>query len=226
MLHKKLLTVLAISGLILFIGSIGFVFYRPKTVPNTSTADHVLWFQDPSAVNQSGVCYINWQVTSYSASMMEGDQQALTVSVNNSCSFKVQADFDLEAFTFDVIQPDRMFSLDPDASRSISWLVRANRNGDILVNGMFSSQNGVGLVVNKDSETLKISVTTTFGLNPQLLQWLPYLGTFLGPMLTAPWWYEQWQKYREKKQAEGASDAASSPKSQPAKKRKYARSHR
>jgi hypothetical protein len=164
-----------------------------------SGANHALSLENPNAVNQSETCSVYWKIDSYKSSMMEGDGQTLIARVNSYCTFKVQVDFNLQTSGFELSKTDGMVPLDPGASGSTSWLVTANKTGAILVNAMAFSPNNDVVPVNTNSEMLNISVTTIFGLNPQLLQVLSSLGTFLGPMLTAPWWYEQWQKYREKK---------------------------
>jgi len=46
---------------------------------------------------------------------------------------------------------------------------------------------------------LGVTVTNALGLTAGQLQILSALSTILGPMLTVPWWFEQWQKWRARK---------------------------
>ena len=54
--------------------------------------------------------------------------------------------------------------------------------------------------VGHHSYTFGIYVTNVMGLSPLQAEVLSYLGFFLGPMLTLPWWYGQWQERKKKKE--------------------------
>jgi hypothetical protein len=48
-------------------------------------------------------------------------------------------------------------------------------------------------------KVLTIDVKTVFGLTPQQAAVLGQIGVFLGPVLTAPYWYGKWQERRARK---------------------------
>ncbi|MCI0393915.1 MAG: hypothetical protein L0332_15985 [Chloroflexi bacterium] len=126
--------------------------------------------------------------------MTERESQALNVTlVNGSGVVDCPVTVSLLAPNFDLAPPTAERNVVVPVSGEplvLAWILSPRRTGsfEIVVTTDFESQ------------TLGIVVTTVLGLTAGQAQVLSVLATFLGPMLTAPWWYEQWEKRRKERQ--------------------------
>jgi hypothetical protein len=66
----------------------------------------------------------------------------------------------------------------------------------------------IAVTAGNQTQVIGIVVTNVLGLTAAQVEILSYISSFLGPMLTAPWWYEQWEKRRGKAKREEVEAAA------------------
>jgi hypothetical protein len=136
--------------------------------------------------------------------MTEKESQTLRIVLANTegvetCHTAVR----LAAVNFEVAPPaaERLVALEPGGNPvTLLWILKPKETGSFE------------LAVTAGSETwiLGIVVTNVLGFTAVQVQILSYISSLLGPMLTAPWWYEQWQKRQAAKieAAEKALNAA------------------
>jgi hypothetical protein len=55
----------------------------------------------------------------------------------------------------------------------------------------------IAITAGNQTQVIGIVVTNVLGFTAAQVQILSYVSSFLGPMLTAPWWYEQWEKRKK-----------------------------
>jgi hypothetical protein len=89
---------------------------------------------------------------------------------------------------------ERLVALEPGGDPvTLLWILKPKETGSFEI----------VLTAGDQTQVLGIVVTNVLGFTAVQVQLLSYLSTFLGPMLTAPWWYERWEKRQKaKKEAE------------------------
>ena len=121
--------------------------------------------------------------------MAEDETQALTVLLENGSSEACEVTVELSApfFSFAPPEPRRTITVTAGANGALAWVITPQRTGtyDIVV------------TIGEKIFVLGVTVTNILGLTARQARVLSALGTFLGPMLTAPWWVEQWQRWRK-----------------------------
>lgn len=133
--------------------------------------------------------------------MTEKESQSLRVVLSNldnpgTCHTTVR----LAALDFDFDPPatERPVTLEPDGTPvTVVWILKPEETGAFEI----------AVSAGNTTEVLGIVVTNVLGLTAVQVQILSYISSILGPMLTAPWWYEQWQKWRKARKAEAAREA-------------------
>ena len=127
--------------------------------------------------------------------MSEQESQLLQLFLRTASPTNCTAVVDLNVVNFNVSPSEthREVMLRPEITTALTWVISPQKTG----------QYTIAVTVNDAIITLGITVTTVLGLTAAQAQAVSVFGTVLGPMLTIPWWYEQWQK-RKKEQGEVA----------------------
>jgi hypothetical protein len=202
--------VLAVCGLLLFLGSIGLGLYLRYYLAISASNAAALRHSFTSPPQQIG-CF---------GCLPPSNSHALNLSISNSTITTDQTDALTADFaypflgnvqnvpmTITLIAPE--FTFTPEiAERTLSlsvevtegWVLNPTKPGTFKV----GVQVEVPLFEITDVQYVGITVTNTFGLIPWQIQLLSYLGTFLGPLLTAAWWYDKWQERKRKKSDEAS----------------------
>lgn len=123
-------------------------------------------------------------------SMSESESQVLRVRLSNMGTQTCVAEVTLNAPDFDIgsAPVTRRVNVPPgSASAQVLWVISPKKLGtfEILVEA------------GGDSDVIGVTVVNVFGLSPWQVQLFSFLSALLGPMLTIPWWYEQWGKRRK-----------------------------
>jgi hypothetical protein len=192
--------VLAIGGIVLFLIGLFLLFRVRQAAGAAANFDGQL---DTSGPIESVCTNLLREATVADRVISERESQALNVVLVNetdpqACNVMVA----LAAPDFNISPPEsnRPISVPPGGEAvTLNWILSPRRTGTYVVSVSTATQ----------AITLGITVTTVLGFTAAQAQILSYLATFLGPMLTAPWWYEQWQK--RKKEREAAAPKASAP---------------
>lgn len=133
--------------------------------------------------------------------MTEKESQALRVVLANlngpgTCHTAIR----LAALNFDIAPAatERVVALEPGGHPvTIVWILKPQEAGSFEI----------AVTAGNQTEVLGIVVTNVLGLTAVQIQILSYISSFLGPMLTAPWWIEQWQKRQRRKKIDAADNA-------------------
>jgi hypothetical protein len=134
--------------------------------------------------------------------MTEQDSQSLTVVLSNDSGTGIcETTLFVSAPNF-VLSPagtERLITLEAGAPPlTLIWIISPLQKGSFEI----------AVSAGNESRTIGLTITNILGLTAAQAQLLSYLATFLGPMLTAPWWYEQWQKWRKERQESAAPPPA------------------
>jgi hypothetical protein len=141
--------------------------------------------------------FIEPDVTLEQRLMSVQDSQALTVALANTGEIACDVTVALNAPNFAVSPPEtqRTVRVWPGTETKLNWVLSPHQLGT------FSVAISVGSV----QSVLGITVTNVLGLTARQAALLSALATFLGPILSAPWWVEQWQKWRKQKAEQAAA---------------------
>ncbi len=122
--------------------------------------------------------------------MAESESQALIVYVKNPDAEECTATVAINAPNFDIspYENKQNITLPGSGNGSLSWILTPKKVG------VFE----VSIAAGFDGQVIGISVTNLIGLSSTQAQIISYFGSFLGPMLTAPWWYERWKERKTK----------------------------
>lgn len=131
--------------------------------------------------------------------MSENESQALTVALalGGEAACEVTLTLLAPGFVVTPAQTVQLLPMSPGDSVIQVWVLQPQQLGTFAI----------AISSNSTVETLGLTVTNVLGLTAAQARILSAVGTFLGPMLTAPWWYEQW-KERQKKREEEARRTA------------------
>jgi len=126
----------------------------------------------------------------------ESDSESLSVVLGNDTPGECEISVHLSAPNFDISPTDdsRTVDVPPAQSVTIVWILSPRKPGSFQV----------AVTAGLDSAVIGLTVTNVLGLTPQQAKILSMVATFLGPMLTAPWWYERLKEARAKKTAQKA----------------------
>ena len=144
----------------------------------------------------------NWDATLSRRVMAENETQSVLVSATNPFTETCQSTLTLRAPSFDLSpsKDQQSLSIPPGRQGSAGWIVSPRKTGvyEVAVSDDLTTR------------TLGLSVTNVFGLSAFQSQLLAGLGSILGPMLTAPWWFDKWQQ-RAKAKPPVKKEAAEKP---------------
>lgn len=193
----------AILGvLLLLLGLSSLLILRQDRISAESVDQSI--FQGDSA--QPTDCHNVIQNVSLSDRVMtEKESQTLRVVLANLdgvgiCNTAVR----LAALDFELSPPrtDRPVALEPGgAPVTLLWIMKPKEVGSFEI----------AVTAGDQTEILGIVVTNVLGFTAVQVQILSAISSILGPMLTAPWWYEQWEKRRKAKKEEAEKAAKAAP---------------
>ena len=126
----------------------------------------------------------------------ETDSESLSVVLGNDTPGECEVSVHLSAPNFDIspTADSRTVAVPPAQSVTIVWILSPRKSGSFQV----------AVTAGLDSVVIGLTVTDVLGLTPQQAKILSMVAAFLGPMLTAPWWYERIKEARAKKAAREA----------------------
>lgn len=183
--------ILAIGGLLLFLIGL-FLFFRVRQASSAAVGFDNQWQTGGEDV---GVCSdLLRQANVADRVMSERESQALNILlVNDNSPAPCNTTITLAAPNFDMSPPEsnRPVTVPPGEEVTLNWIISPRRTGTYVISISTPTQ----------AITLGITVTTVLGLTAVQAELLSILSTLLGPMLTVPWWYEQWQKRKKEKAA-------------------------
>ena len=136
--------------------------------------------------------------------MAEKESQALTVVLGNlDYSGDCEVTVNISAPNFDInpANPDRVVVIPPgEKAATAAWVLSSREAGnyEVVVTAGF------------DVQVVGIRVTNLLGLTAPQAKILSYIGYFLGPMLSLPWWIQKWEEYKRRKREEPPSPPAPS----------------
>jgi hypothetical protein len=123
--------------------------------------------------------------------MARSETQALTVTLTSASAETCAVEVTLNAphFRLSPPEPRQEVVVGPGQQVESAWILTPEELGtfDLVVT--------VGGAIT----VLGLTVTNALGLTALQLQILSTIGSVLGPMLTFPWWLEQWQAWQERK---------------------------
>jgi hypothetical protein len=198
---KRIIAVLGV--ILLLLGVVSLILLRQNRLAALGV-DQLLIFGD--AIGEEGACEnLIQEVSVPNRVMTEKESQTLRVvvaNVNNptACNTTVG----LAALDFDFAPPTtaRPVSLEQDQNPvTLSWILKPKEIGAFEI----------AVTAGNQTQVIGIVVTNVLGLTAVQVQILSYISSFLGPMLTVPWWYEQWEK-RQKAKKKAAEKAAATTK--------------
>ena len=167
------------------------------------------------SLHSSAFCFIPWYHEFSKDGMLVDEDRVLTVKVENRCPFSIKMTLVVDAPDFALKQQaDPTFSIIPHDNRPWKWVLKALNPCspcDITINVLaenmnpLSPQSGAGrpealfTFTPEPSISFGLSVSGTFSIYTLLLKLLNSLSVVFGSMLTIPWWYEQWQRHKDRK---------------------------
>ena len=126
--------------------------------------------------------------------MSEAESQSLVIElINENSTTSCVKTIEIQAPNFDISPIETRQTITSSVnirSASAVWTITPRKVGDFEIT--IRVNDGTNLV-------LGITVTNMFGLHASTIQFLSWLGTVLGPMLSIPWWYEKIIERRKNK---------------------------
>ena len=197
--------IIAVLGVILFILGVVSLFLFRQDRAAALAEDQLLIFGD--ALGEEANCRnIIQEVSVPNRVMTEKESQSLRVVVANTTNPGVcNTTIGLAALDFDIspTATARPVTLEPGAPPvTLIWILRPRELGAFEI----------AITAGNQAQVVGVVVTNVLGFTALQVQILSYISSFLGPMLTAPWWYEQWQKRQEaQKKAAEKSETVTAP---------------
>jgi hypothetical protein len=194
---------LAVLGVVLLLLGVSSLFLISRSRAAALAEDQLLIFEE--AVGEEDNCQnIIREVSVPNRVMTEKESQTLRVVVSNidnpgTCNTVVG----LAALDFDIAPAStaREVALEPGREPvTLLWILKPREIGAFEI----------AVTAGNQTQVIGIVVTNVLGFTAAQVQILSYISSFLGPMLTAPWWYEQWEKRKKAKKAAAEKAAAKS----------------
>lgn len=181
--------ILVVIGIILLVSGLLLGLLLSLNQRNALEMDSVISSQAPVFEAMCGQVEIEADVEK--RIMSEQESQLLQIFLRTNSPTNCTAVVDLNVVNFNVSPSEthREVMLRPEITSALTWVISPQKTG----------QYTIAITVNEAIITLGITVTTVLGLTAAQAQAVSVIGTLLGPMLTIPWWYEQWQKRKKEK---------------------------
>lgn len=189
-MSRRNVTIIAIVGVVLFvIGLLGWLAFRQARAMALSVDSGNLLqppIEGPGCPELTAVVNLERRV------MTENESQALVVNLSLPEGINCAVTVSLLAPNFLISPPEtsRVATVPAGSDIDVAWVISPQDVGTYEV----------VIVVDERSETRGITVTNTLGLTATQAQILSIIASFLGPMLTAPWWYERWRERKKEKE--------------------------
>lgn len=183
--------VLAITGIVLFSVGIGLALVLWSSALRAHSLD--IGRSSQGAASAASCQHPLKEVILVRRVISENDSESLSVVLGNDTPEACAISVHLSAPNFDISPTDdsRTVDVPPAQSVTVVWILSPRRSGSFQV----------AVTAALDSAVVGLTVTNVLGLTPQQAKILSMVATFLGPMLTAPWWYERIKERRSKKTA-------------------------
>lgn len=183
--------IIAISGIVLFLGSILIA----KILKKQELAANALYDQKTGfGVISSDIAPCSWTSNAPEKVISENKTTAIVIETKSSKESECESTLSIQAPGFD-ISPSRdtqTVNLPSDKSGSISWILSPRKTGTYQV----SITDGI------DAKIYGVTVNNIFGLSAVQAKSASFLGSLFGPMLTVPWWWDRFRKKKEDKAPE------------------------
>jgi hypothetical protein len=189
--------VLAITGIVLFSVGIGLALVLLSSAVRAFSLD---MGGSSQGVTSAASCQHPLEGVSTARRVIsESDSESLSVVLGNDTPGECEISVHLSAPNFDIspTDDDRTVNVPPAQSVTIVWILSPRKSGSFQV----------AVTAGLDSAVVGLTVTDVLGLTPQQAKILSMFATFLGPILTAPWWYDRLKEARTKKTAQKAQSA-------------------
>lgn len=179
--------VLAIVGLLVLVAGLGlewYLFSRGQQARALDSTDSRKGPLNDVCVHPEPVIQLSKRTIS------ENDTQALGVRLNNStnqtCTFHVT----LSAPNF-VLDANNTQSVEvpPQTVATLSWVIIPTQVGTFEI----LARSGL------DTAVIGVTVLNVLGLTASQVELLSLITKFLGPMLSAPWWFEQFRRSKRRR---------------------------
>jgi hypothetical protein len=188
---------LAITGIVLFGVGIGIALVLWSSAARAYSLD--MGRSSQGAVSAASCQHPLEGVNIVRRVISESDSESLSVVLGNDTLGECEISVHLSAPNFDISPTDdsRTVNVPPAQSVTVVWILSPRKSGSFQV----------AVTAGLDSAVVGLTVTNVLGLTPQQAKILSLVATFLGPMLTAPWWYDRLKEARTKKTAQKAQSA-------------------
>lgn len=134
----------------------------------------------------------SWEVKKPERVMAENKSQAIVVTTKNNAKKNCETYLLLRAPGFDMNPPkeEQKVTLSPGKNGSIAWILTPRKTGtyDMTVTDIINTS------------VFGVTVTNVYGMTAAQAKFLSSLSTFLGPMLTVPWWWDRWRQRKQKQE--------------------------
>jgi hypothetical protein len=125
------------------------------------------------------------------------DTEAVTGAITNNDTSECEVRIFLHIIDFSVSPQEPIDGyyvvVPPGKTIVTNWIIKPRELGTFKIGVV---EDGI------NSNVFGITVTNAFGLNVWQAQLLSTIGTFLGPIAGAAWWYDRWQERKQKKRSE------------------------
>jgi hypothetical protein len=189
---------LAITGIVLFGLGIGLALVLWSSAARAFSLD--MGRGSAGAVSAATCQHPLKGVTLARRVISEDDSESLSVLLGNDTPGECEITVRLSAPNFDISPPvdSRTVIAPPAESVAVVWILSPRKPGSFQV----------AVTAGLDSLVIGLTVTNVLGLTPQQAKILSMIAAFLGPMLTAPWWYDRIKEARAKKAAQKTQSPA------------------
>ena len=182
---------LAICGVILLLGGVGLNLYLRSASSDARDLDR---FDAPE--KSRGQCSSPLEDVSISRRIMsKNDSLAVTAVLFNSDrneNCEVAINLNAPKFNISPNEPDLIINLPPRKRATPSWILTPRQLGTFEV------------AVSAELSTEIVGIKVSDNLMDLFPAWVTLIGYIFGPMLTVPWWYEQWQKRKKNTNSENS----------------------
>lgn len=192
----------AIVGFVLFIIGLMLVMWF---VRSRASAQHLTFVSEtpidsrPDGEDSKATCQDPEVVVSIDRQVMtENESQAITVFLSSDVACEARVSMLNTNFDLSPEIKQQSVRLAPNTQGLVSWVISPQELGTFAVI----------LQVGNFQESIGITVTNALGFTVAQVQIFSIISSVFGPMLTVPWWVEQWQK-RKGKQTESESELGS-----------------
>lgn len=119
--------------------------------------------------------------------MTENESQALTVLLSSDVACEAVVSLLSTNFDLSPASKQQVVRLAPNTQGLVTWVISPQKLGTFAI----------VLQVGSLQESVGMTVTNVLGFSAAQVQVFSIISAVFGPVLTVPWWVEQWQKRQE-----------------------------